>query len=566
MVKYSENDFMNLLSDKNKIVDGKKNISNVELNTSVKIENLRLQEGITYIFYNCVFTNTIIFKDIETTQRFEFRNCQFNSNLQFSNFRSSYSIDYLQCLVFINCSINWFDIGDKSVLGNGLFFNNTEIKTLQIQSLEITSGGIQIYKCNILRHLYIGNVKIKNGNLDIADETRINSISILNNITLHHIRLDFLSLKNSFINNLSCHSFICSIISEKSVEIRGIKCDVFSISDTKLEEKLIININHRFNKSFEGIEEFNGKLGSLDTSSSVIRQGFTLEGFNKYIKSICFKDLGNLNGSVSISNVNIDSLNLGGINQSMIVLNSIKIKNLIFDGFINKSTLYLKKITPLDTSSTISINSTMLGDTYFSDVDFNKFKPIEINKVDFSQVNQFVHCIEEQNVSIVSDDKNKQFRETFRQLKHASEKQGNRIKALEYQALEMKYFKKELKTNPESKFVDKAILLTGSTNDFGQNFVKALFIFFILSIYLYINILLSLSPSLKIQIVHEKSTFSMHIGKYIQLLNPTSSLKAVFGGSISFSGLTHFLHLIFKITLAFFTFQIVSAFRKYVKS
>lgn len=575
MKQYSAQDFFNLLKDNSNIQNGRKSIVNIELNYHVKISNDRLRNGITYIFRNCIFKNSFILWNIDTSSIIEFHNCQFKGELRFDSFTSSYSSDYSNCLVFNGCTLNSLNFYSSSVINNGLSINNSEIKILQIRSLEIRDGGIQIYNSNILNHLFLSNVAARKGNLDIASGTRINSISIFDNISVNQIRLDFIGIKNCFIANLTCHSFICSIISEKSIDMKGISCEVFTISNTKIEEKLIVSVDNSLNRGIEGIENFSGKIESIDIESSTIRQGFKLNGSNRTSKSLNFRDLSNLSGSVSINALSVESLNFEGINQSVIILDDITIKNLTFRDFVNRASLFFKKINPIDNSSIITIRTTILGATYFSDVEFDKFANIIVEKTDFSEVNQSVYYIKEKNIKTDSKDNCKELREIFRQLKHASEKQGNRIQALEYQALEMKFYQEELSLNKDTKPSDRLILLAGSTNDFGQNFLKPIELLFYASLLFF--------PLITIAIKHpfdiNKSFFGLNeaidtlqdnIGAYFQLLNPVHNLTSIYSLDSDTTntnlGWAQCFSFLYRIVVAFFTFQIVSAFRKYVKS
>jgi hypothetical protein len=161
-------------------------------------------------------------------------------------------------------------------------------------------------------------------------------------------------------------------------------------------------------------------------------------------------------------------------------------------------------------------------------------------------------------------------REVYRQLKFAMEKQGNKIQALEFQSYEMGAFRNELK--PQKIFKDKFILYLSWTNDFGINWRKPLFISLLTTLFFYAAIVICISKkiefsfSVKVEDINNTcSELKHYFPAYFKLFNPLFIFDKTFIEVKSDTFMISFWEFLHRIVISYLLFQIVSAFRKFVK-
>ena len=120
--------------------------------------------------------------------------------------------------------------------------------------------------------------------------------------------------------------------------------------------------------------------------------------------------------------------------------------------------------------------------------------------------------------------------------------------------------------------IDRFILWVGQTNSFGQNWFKPAILAIVFTVVFYTMFIVGLSERLSFTINLSPESVLVTIDEFIkhsyalpQLLNPAHNLKKVFSDYSQIGFIVHFWDSILRIVLAFFIFQIVSAFRKYMK-
>jgi hypothetical protein len=167
-------------------------------------------------------------------------------------------------------------------------------------------------------------------------------------------------------------------------------------------------------------------------------------------------------------------------------------------------------------------------------------------------------------------------KEIYRQLKYALEKQGNRISSLRFKALEMKTYKQEtfikVKWYKRIFNVDRFVLWVGQSNDFGMNWLKPVLLAIGFSLLFHFLIIvgisdkLTYSPNLSFQSIETTwNVYRENLSSLPQLMNPTHLLSRIYPNNSNLNFNVHLLDYLLKVILAFFIFQTVSAFRKYVK-
>ncbi len=169
-----------------------------------------------------------------------------------------------------------------------------------------------------------------------------------------------------------------------------------------------------------------------------------------------------------------------------------------------------------------------------------------------------------------------QKRELYRQLKFASDKQGNRFDFLKFKSLEMRYFKKEsfegVKWWKRLFEKDRFILIAGMTNNYGQNWYKPIIISIPFSLLFYCIIIVDNTKGLSFCPNFTWNSIKYTFGEiwnqskvFWQLLNPTHNLNKIFEDENNLTSASFVFSYLQKISIAFFGYQAISAFRKFNK-
>ena len=162
----------------------------------------------------------------------------------------------------------------------------------------------------------------------------------------------------------------------------------------------------------------------------------------------------------------------------------------------------------------------------------------------------------ELDVSDLEIDLNNANRETFRILKHSSDKIGNTIEANKFFALEMKAYERELKENGGTKAERFLLWVNRTTSDYGQNYIKPILCIIPFAIAFYI-----------ITLLYEKQVLYRIAPKYntvIEFIPDTLN-----GVAKSIIPLKHFLvpgieflSLIFGVIFAILIYQTIVALKR----
>lgn len=164
-------------------------------------------------------------------------------------------------------------------------------------------------------------------------------------------------------------------------------------------------------------------------------------------------------------------------------------------------------------------------------------------------------------------------RETARQLKYAMEQKSDRVQSLVFRSWEMDYYRKFMSITTGKKS-DRLILWLALTNNFGQSWLRATWIFLSISFALYVPIALLTSPELEPwsisltipDIMNSlRVVFVTSLAYWPQMLNPVHDLSKIVTPGMKLPLSIHFIDLLYRIVDSFFIFQIIVAFRKYHK-
>ncbi len=535
------------------------------------------------IIENCTFHETVSFNKINLNYGIIFKNCIFKKGLhiiecQSKNYSREFNRDNFH-LKFTNTTIDELFFKSNNDIERGIIINeDSKINKLEIDSICCIKGGFFIYNSIINDHLDIHFANMSD-NFSIREKSIVNALMRLDKISANSL------VFTDSIFNENIHIWAGSI---KSLIFNdGIFKDDLFITGVKIHNSLTI-IGTQFEKSinFKLFDEDNDKTGNLSKiyiKSGKFGEQFIVNGNDYEIEEITFNTSKQLEGDIYLNSSKIKKAKISGNNyNSNIIFNQCDFNQLHFDSFYNYSNISIISTKSYGENPNLTIQNSNLGTMHLFNVLLDSFHKISIHNsvltdIIIANVQWF------SNEQLNSGDPNskhsyKQKKEIYRQLKYVLEKQGNRIASLHFKGLEMKTFKKEsfveIKWYKRIFNIDRFVLFVGQTNDFGLNWFKPVLFAIGFSIFFHFLIVIGISDKLNYAFLPNLSCKSLYdtyniyidnLNKLPQLMNPTHILKRVFPCKADISFTVHTLDYLLKIILAFFIFQIISAFRKYIK-
>lgn len=576
-------------------------------------------------FTNMNFEGVLLFKNVNFNIGANFKDCTFNDifglrNISMQGYDSALDLNSYG-LVFSNCIFKGkFSIeGNNNKIERNLVFNNcTFEKGIEIQSLDIELEGIQFDKCTIKEGFHINSIYAKN-------EIRISNCSVECFTTFFDIKCDdivFLGA-NTFDDNVN----IKSCVLNKGINFNdGIFKKEFWLYLVETKKDGLSIIDAHFEKSLKVFTHFEGKtpvcgINKLYLSGCKFNDGFYFNGTQNLsatkpiieeIQLICSPDL---RGNIIFKDLDIGIINITGLNTNAnIKFESVDVNKIFIKGFINSAGLilsgvrvsysnwYSDKINSTIQHSTIFITDNNFGKAQFFLTDFSTFGKVHflnniVMDISTSMVDWFtpeqLDDYRESN-DLLSYKKAKKTKneneilnaksslianyqscqEIYRQLKIVAQRQGDIPQSLVFQRHEMDFYRKFINIDGTYSKSEKFILFTNQSNDFGQDWTRALklFIFFSIVFYIPVGFLSSdkldyntFAHSLSDILLNFKVIFWYNFKTWFVLLNPTHSYKDIADNLSNYSKWIYFWDFLSRIIVSYFIFQIVSAFRKFHK-
>ncbi|TAE07781.1 MAG: hypothetical protein EAZ95_18005, partial [Bacteroidetes bacterium] len=288
-----------------------------------------------------------------------------------------------------------------------------------------------------------------------------------------------------------------------------------------------------------------------------------------------------VSGTLYFENYVIDKIVLLQENtKASVTFNQGYFKEINFLNFSNYGNLTFSSYKAIEnTKSIFSIENSNLGKTQFYDFDFASFSNININNAVLTEIvtaNVTWFLPEKLNQTEEKEKDAKYYknqREVYRQLKQSTDKQGDRIQSLDFQAEEMRVYKESLKIDKKASQNDRWILWISQSNNFGLSWWKPTWVLLLCTLFFYISMVFSgklfympFNPNWSGfgNMLYE--IFWKNGSVFFQLFNPTRDISKVLNmKSEDINGITHFLDISHRLIFGFFVFQIASGFRKYVK-
>ncbi|MGY6521372.1 MAG: hypothetical protein ACXIUD_06560 [Mongoliitalea sp.] len=527
-------------------------------------------------FIGCNFSNGLFFKTLKVRGGLKFDNCksptlpQIRPGLHFQDF----DIDSLE---ITNC-----------ILSHGVYFekpSSSNIKNL-INTLSIKNGSFPVGGLNIVR------TEIKSGfhlkgvsdcqNLIIKD-CQIGKISDIDNFKTKQINIGGKDLV--FKDNLNIWRVkgldklsITSGKFEGDIKIiKPIISDKMDFQNLEISKSLIIDYKDEQSENLP-----NYSFPEIYFKGCTVNEGFYLRGENTNCNKITIPFSPQIKGRLSFYGTNFKELHFSGTNSD----NNISFNNCGFgkfhlNDFVNLKILSINGLNAAfqeDNNSEIQITDSNLGTWVLSNFNFKSFSKIIwkdslVSDLKTSSIKWF----EDNTLQIDGEsDPNTclRRRELYRQLKLASEKEGDRISALEFKSRELKAYFNALKVlNKKWWTIDRITLCLGLTNNHGQNWFLPLVLILAFTTFPFYPLILMAADSeislccLECDFISFKTfgnKFCNYGAVWPSLFNPARRISGLFPEAENSFALG-FWDGLQRIVLAFFIFQIVSAFRKFVK-
>lgn len=535
---------------------------------SAKVKNVTFQSFVSFygvdLGVGIIFTDSIFKKSLNI----------YGSNASGTILKFSWKS---VSVVIDNCKIATLNLDEGNDFEFGLeIINDSIIGNLSISELDFKKAGVFIENSTIEKKLdilqsFLGSGRVRFHNSKINCKVRLSSL-VLGGITFTSSTFE----KDVHIwggDSSSGISFNDNQFND-DVYIKGMKSvGSLTISGDNFKKSIKIDIDDPTNNkqgNFDGVFIVSGNFGI----------GLTLNGSVNSIKSLFISASQNLIGTLQFNGCSFKDARVQGDNhKASIVFNHCVFQKLTFTSFINFGNLILSSSKAIsETDSELIIKNSNLGKSQLFNFYLNSFKKISITDSQISEIiTSGVTWFSYEQLFVPADENQnfyKKKREVFRQFKQALEKQGDKIHALEFQAEELKTFERQVSAEKRFWNQNRIILWLGKTNDFGLNWVKPIWLILAITIIFYFFIIISSSNNLIFkpattlnELLFTIEEFKRYGYLIPQLLNPARYLDRILDSEkdITLGFWTYFLDTFHKIILAFFIFQIISAFRKYVK-
>ena len=506
------------------------------LATTNGFEGYRVEEDI-FISYN-----HLLKKEREIT----FKNCHFE-NLEFGHLKNNLQITFKDCKIKNLLISETYNESDHFVPSSFQLFIGEHS---EIQQVSFSNS----FKCVAISNSTIGAINSTEAELlnFICLETIFNSVLNMDEAKVRDVKFRNCTFEKRF-------SFYESTISKS-----------FELINCHFKDQVFFNLNRT-----SDLPNLSVTLDSCKSEESIKFNG----GSSSIKRLFAHKH----QGGIEISNLNIKVCEIWGEYEKD---SNYRFNNLTFRRFrcatIN-SILQLSSIKSQGENSEFLINASDLNNASLFDVNLQSFDSVIIEKSDFTNMTTSrVTWFEDKQLKTnfqAENDEPYERREFYRQLKFNQEKQGNKIQALTFQGLEMKYYGKELTPkNVVTKLLQKKkyssllanfilaftsqnrfILWVGKSNNHGQSFLKPIIILIALSFPFYWLILRTVYANIDFAFLQE------HLTVWAQLLNPIHDVSKIFN-DCNPDYTTYLLDLTWKIIEAILIFQTITAFRKYIRS
>lgn len=454
----------------------------------------------------------------------------------------------IESILIRKSQINYFSIIGNSNIANILFEEDS-----QVQILHLTDKSV-IQSIQTLKNATIGAIrcygKTRVHNLELDFDSSVNELSLYDEVILD----SFSTNGNSSIEDLTTSH----TVHVESMIFRNGKIGLLELQSESSVELIRImgaTICNQLRLSDEST------LYDLEITDSCYINELLFEG-GKILNKAIFYEWNTRDVSFKES---------GTTFPNKVLLKSVRVNNLRFDGFHINSTLQLTDVQTNGSKETsLELNRSSFNKLELIGNKLETFKKITFQNSDIT--NTFIAQTEFPNtVTAMKSSKTEnqiQQKLFFEQIKVNHQRQGNRTEAIVYQAKELNahYGILDWKNN----FWDKLTLwFNKSTTNFGTSWTKGFLALFISTIPLFTLLLWSTKGVVAVWPWKMTSKdFGIYATQYFDFINPTSYIwkrwdfiYELEGGEIRWG--VKLLLLFSKVLIVTIIYQIIQAFRKF---
>jgi len=556
------------------------------LNQPQRIDNKKITEPIDVLGIGII--HDIIIRD-----------CVFCETVEFSKSRFFKSLTIENCTFEKGFRLNLIEILGEFILKSCSFADEVIFKDLILAGFKITETHFK----DLLFTGYLKNNAIKNEEVSFENsffqKVEFNDLECNKIIRLRDIQTNTLTIsKSNFYADLSFgyfeneQNFFADdvyFVSSKfyqRVDLYSGKIEGrFHIHKVEFEEQVVIRREIEINSiDFTEIRakhnvsiDFQDNFEYLRFCDCWFNSSLTVHNFEKltsYSKSVSIDFDGVIYGNYIIEEIPTTSIGMSCNNFGNIIFHNIDTKFIILSRFFNYNKLFFNSVRYNSNFNILVVFDSNIGNTEFENVDFRKFDEVVIVKSDVSNM-LLTNSLFPKNIQIKSKaprlgyeipeleriNDNMYFRDSYRQLKVAMEKMGNRYYSLIYKSKEMYYQRKELKWGP-----DKILLyINYLSNNNGISWLRG--IVFTLTCAAIAFVILNSQRANPLfywtfdtTLLDSYEAFKVGIKSYISYISSYPVLKIE---DIKYSWLVDLTILLSRIFVSIGIYQTIAAFRKY---
>ncbi|MBE9598447.1 pentapeptide repeat-containing protein [Pedobacter sp. MC2016-24] len=524
---------------------------------------------------NCHFLGEVEFDNLQFDRTLTFSNCHFDKKVNFN------SCQFPSGLILLNCTFSsellFIDPEFETLTFSGGKFHSIKFEGIinkganSVNYLNFESGDYETvdFSCKEIN----AEITLKGGDFENVYFFK----AIINNkfnINGDDLNIRFMIFRKCIFNDMLdlSEGNVQGILDFHIVTFN----DQFIFRDKFLCESLhLSNIIAKQNVSINQ----DGNLQGVSLNNCDFNNNFECHYYSQSDQHLdyyfsCSLD-GFIKGNVIFTDIPVTSIDVGCYNFGNILFRNTLSRLITLKNLQNYSKLTFANTQLIPESPMFIVFDSNLGNTEFVNVDFRKFKEIVIATSEVSNIilsnsilppriqTGVINPIFGYNIKkneIINNDI--YYRESYRQLKVAMEKQGNTHSALIYKAMEMNYLRKELKFG-----WDKVLLyLNYYSNKHGLSWSRGILFTLFVSYVLFISYQLSLSKGiiispLELNVVDLKTSVATTFDSFMDFLSSFPLYKKQSEENSSWQ--THLIILLSRIFIGYGVYQTINAFRKF---
>lgn len=484
-------------------------------------------------------------------------------------------------IILENCKFEYLIVENNPKFKRGLYLsNNCEIGYIRIQNSNFDEAHIYLDSSVVNEPIDIFNITTNLG-IKFQDST-INAESRFFNVNGGSISYQKCTVNaDTFIDESSIDINFNESTFKNDLSIRGCKINSLTTYGDTFEKGLALDVKH---------EKAKGFINEIYIQNASTGQGIEFNGYQTVLKNIEIPCTNLLSGSFKINNFEIEKCRISGLNKnSNLIFNGCRFEKLRLIELYNQSGLTFSHCKAADKQSIFEILTSDIGDTLFINFNFRDFYDLTIkNSIvsgsRFSGGHLFTsnQLYSRSRTWPLSKRKSlsslerfyRQKREVYKQFRHAANNQGDNILSKNFKAEELKCYWAELKCNKKWYQRDRLVLAFSWTNDMGLNWSKPIWLALGITLLFYFPMLISASKELELaSLLHPSkidwggslNIYWNHLWVFLRMLNPARLFSRIFSEPPIDSNWIYLWDIIHRIILAFLIFQILTAFRKYIK-